>query len=107
MVTIGMNYSVIPGKDDEFTTVFAKVMTIMEEVQGHEQTHLFRDVFNEHNYLVVSEWSDQDAFNAFIASERFKNVADWGKENVLAGRPTHEVYGGSAPQTGGCPAGAH
>jgi hypothetical protein len=36
----------------------------------------------------------------FIESDRFKNVATWGKENVLRTRPKHEVYGGSAPSDG-------
>ncbi|MHC4974983.1 MAG: antibiotic biosynthesis monooxygenase family protein [Planctomycetota bacterium] len=105
MVTIGMNYKLIPGKDEEFVSVFTKVMGIMEEIDGHKETHLFRDVHNEHDYLVVSEWTDKGAFDGFIASDRFKNVASWGKENVLRERPSHEVYGGDepAPAGGGCP----
>jgi heme-degrading monooxygenase HmoA len=104
MITIGMNYKVIPGKDEEFTSVFTKVMGIMDGIDGHDTTHLFRDVHDEHSYLVVSEWSSQDAFDAFIASDRFKNVADWGKANILAGRPTHEVYGKDSAPPSGCPA---
>ncbi len=77
MVTIGMNYKVVPGKDEEFVSVFTKVMGIMEEIDGHTRTHLFRDVHNEHDYLVLSEWADKGAFDDFIASERFKNVVTW------------------------------
>jgi heme-degrading monooxygenase HmoA len=115
MVTIGMNYKLIPGKDEEFVSVFTKVMGIMEDIEGHGETHLFRDVHSEHDYLVVSEWTVKSAFDAFIASERFKNVVTWGKENVLRERPKHEVYGDAssgtsdngAPGNGapsGCPA---
>ena len=96
MITVGMDYKVIPGKDAEFTAVFAKVLDIMADAPGHTSTHLYRDVFSEHDYLVVSEWSDDDAFRGFIASDRFRNVANWGKENVLRARPTHEVYGMAA-----------
>ncbi len=53
MITVGMNYKIIPGKDDEFTSVFAKVMQIMKDMPGHGETHLFRDVYSEHDYLVV------------------------------------------------------
>ena len=105
MITVGMNYKVVPGKDEEFTSVFAKVLTIMGEMTGHGETHLYRDVFSEHDYLIVSEWSDESAFDAFIASERFKNVADWGKSNVLMGRPKHEIYGGGQTDAASCPAG--
>lgn len=104
MITIGMNYRVIPGKDEEFTSVFTKVMGIMEGIEGHGKTHLFRDVHDQHCYLVVSEWSKQEAFDAFIASDRFKNVVDWGKANILAARPRHEVYGSESTPPGGCPA---
>lgn len=97
MITVGMDYKIVPGKDEQFTSVFAKVLEIMADMPGHTRTHLYRDVFAEHDYLVVSEWSDEDAFRAFIASDRFRNVADWGKENVLRDRPKHEIYGGEAP----------
>lgn len=108
MITVGMDYKIVPGKDVEFIAVFKKVIGIMADMPGHSVTHLYRDVENEHDYLIVSEWSDEAAFNAFIASDRFRNVANWGKENVLRARPKHEVYG-SAPkaQAAGCPASAH
>lgn len=107
MITIGMNYKIIPGKDEEFTTTFAKVMQIMADIDGHSETHLYRDAFSEHEYLVVSDWASKDAFDGFIASERFKNVANWGKENVLASRPTHEIYGGDSLDSQQCPASVH
>ncbi len=109
MITVGMDYKIIPGKDEQFTKVFSKVLEVIQNSPGHTETHLFRDVYSEHDYLVISEWSDEDAFNAFIKSDRFKGVTDWGKENVLRDRPKHEIYG----QTQGgsndakCPAGAH
>ena len=106
MITVGMDYKIIPGKDEQFVAVFEKILGIMADMPGHSATHLYRDVFSEHDYLVVSEWTDEGAFNAFIASDRFKGVTDWGKENVLRTRPKHEIYGGSAP-SGRCPAGAN
>ena len=108
MISVGMNYSVIPGKDDEFTSVFAKVLEIMRKMDGHDKTKLYRDVWGEHDYLIISEWSDKAAFDAFISSERFKGVTDWGKKSILTGRPKHEIYGleasGTAQAPAGCPA---
>ncbi len=106
MITVGMNYKIIPGKDEEFTSVFAKVMQIMNDMPGHDETHLFRDVYSEHDYLVISEWTDEAAFNSFIESDRFKNVVDWGKKEVLASRPKHEIYGSGEATEEKCPAGA-
>lgn len=95
MVTVGMNYQVIPGKDEEFIAVFGKVVELMQQMDGHGETHLYRDVHAEHDYLIVSEWSDEEAFRNFIASDSFRNVADWGKKQILAGRPSHQVYRGA------------
>ncbi len=94
MITVGMNYKIIPGKDEEFVAVFKKVLQIMSEMPGHGESHLYRDVSSEHDYLILSEWSDEDAFDAFVASDRFKNVVAWGRKSVLAARPKHEIYGG-------------
>ncbi len=107
MITVGMNYKIIPGKDEEFTAVFSKVMQIMKGMPGHGETHLFRDVYSEHDYLIISEWTDEAAFNSFIESDRFKNVTDWGKKEVLASRPKHEIYGSGDTTQEKCPAGAH
>ena len=106
MVTIGMNYELIPGKEEEFEKVFKKVMGIMEAMDGHGESHLYKDVWSPRSYLIVLQWTKKAAFDAFIASEQFKNVVDWGKANILTGRPKHEIYGGDEP-TGApeaCPA---
>ena len=109
MITVGMNYKVVTGKDEEFIAVFTKVLQIINDLPGHGETHLYRDVHHKHDYLIISEWSDEAAFNAFIASDRFKKVADWGKRNILTQRPRHEIYGGtrtSQPPGERCPAGS-
>jgi len=104
MVTVGMNYMILAGKEQAFETVFYKVLAVMEEMEGHTHSHLFREVRNPQHYLIVSEWTSQDAFEAFIGSPRFKSVVDWGREQVLSGRPSHQIYGaGRPPASPGCP----
>lgn len=107
MVTIGMNYRVLPGKEETFETAFRKVCTAMRGMDGHTDTHMFRDVNDASHYLIVSQWSRKAAFDAFISSETFRNVADWGREQILSGRPSHEVYGAddTTSAAGGCPSG--
>ncbi len=92
MVTIGMNYEVIPGKEKAFESAFAKVLTVMNGMPGHEKSHLYKDVHKLTSYLIVSEWSQKEAFSKFIQSEQFAQVTNWGKEQILAGRPSHKVY---------------
>lgn len=92
MVTVGMNYQVLPGKEKAFEDVFQAVVGAMTKMPGHSRSHLYRDAFDGRRYLIVSDWNDRAAFDAFIRSEQFRNVANWGKEQILAGRPTHEYY---------------
>ncbi len=87
-----MNYKIIPGKESVFEKAFNNVLNVMKEIEGHTSSFLFRDVNDPQSYLIVSDWSSEDAFNGFIRSEKFRSVADWGKENILMGRPSHTVY---------------
>ena len=92
MVTIGMNYEVIEGKGEIFTNAVAGVIEAMQGMEGHTHTRLFCDVHAPNSYLIVSDWSSEDAFNEFVGSESFRKVTNWGKEQILAGRPSHTVY---------------
>ena len=92
MVTVGMNYKILPGKESAFEDVFKAVVNVMNDTPGHSRSMLYRDVFEPQRYLIVSDWSDRSAFDAFIASDRFRAVANWGKDQVLAERPTHDYY---------------
>ncbi len=92
MVTIGMNYKIIPGKEEIFEDAFKNVMEVMGAMEGHTRSALYKDVNDGHSYLIVSDWNSEEAYNAFINSDKFAGVVDWGKENILAGRPSHPVY---------------
>ena len=92
MVTIGMNYKVIPGKEEVFETAFRNVIHAMRNIAGHSGTKMCRDIDDPQSYVILSDWSDKSAFDSFIASDAFRSVANWGKENILAGRPSHTYY---------------
>jgi len=92
MVTVGMNYKVIPGKEEVFENAFNNVLKVMGEMDGHTRTALYKDINDPQQYLIVSDWNSEDAYNAFLNSDKFAGVVNWGKENILAGRPSHTVY---------------
>ncbi len=96
MVTIGMNYEVLPGKESLFEEKFQAVLESFQEGSGHAVTRLYRDVSDASSYLIHSEWETRDAFITFIRSDAFRAVTDWGKEEILAGRPRHKIYGEEA-----------
>ena len=92
MITVGMNYQVIEGKGQEFEDKFNAVMSALEGADGHTTSALYKDVNEALSYLIVSEWSDEEAFTAFIQSEAFRAVTNWGKEQILSDRPRHKIY---------------
>lgn len=97
MVTIGMNYFVHPGKEQVFENAFRSVQRALEQAEGHEASTLYRAVDGEEatEYLIVSRWTSEEAFRAFLASDEFKKVTSWGLKHILAGPPRHTTYGSS------------
>jgi heme-degrading monooxygenase HmoA len=93
MITVGMNYEVLEGKEPAFEKKFALVVEAMQTMPGHVSTQLYKAVSNPRSYLVVSEWETRAAFDSFISSDAFRRTTKWGAEVVLASRPRHQVYG--------------
>jgi heme-degrading monooxygenase HmoA len=92
MVTVGMNYHVLPGKQQDFQDKFAGVIDALKAAPGHTNSTLWKDVADDASYLITSEWNDESAFNEFIRSDAFRAVTNWGKEQILSGRPQHKIY---------------
>jgi heme-degrading monooxygenase HmoA len=92
MITVGMNYHVIPGKQTDFENKFDAVLGALRGAAGHTDSKLFKDVHDDCSYLIISEWSDDQAFQSFIQSQAFREVTNWGKEQILSDRPRHKIY---------------
>ncbi|MGD8377400.1 MAG: antibiotic biosynthesis monooxygenase [Acidobacteriota bacterium] len=92
LATMGMFYDVLPGRETEFEEKFARVVQAMREQDGHRDTVLYRRVDRPGSYAILSEWDSPAAFQAFIGSDTFRAVTDWGKAGILAGRPRHRVF---------------
>jgi heme-degrading monooxygenase HmoA len=93
VVTIGMNYFVRAGKEKIFEDACARVVEVMQETSGHDRSEVYRKIGEGSPiYLVVSRWTSEDAFRAFVASDAFKKVTNWGALNILDGPPRHTTY---------------
>jgi heme-degrading monooxygenase HmoA len=92
MITVGMNYHVIEGKQQDFEDKFAGVIDALKAADGHVTSTLWKDVSDNASYLITSEWSEEQAFTDFIRSDAFRAVTNWGKEQILSGRPQHKIY---------------
>ena len=92
MITVGMNYHVLPGKQRDFEEKFQAVIGALKAAAGHTASTLWKDVSDDASYLITSEWSEEQAFLDFIHSQEFREVTSWGKEQILSGRPQHKIY---------------
>ena len=69
MITIGMNYYVIPGKEEPFEAACAKVIDTMGGIEGHDTSEIYRQLGDKDPvYLILSRWSNETAFDEFVAS---------------------------------------
>lgn len=95
MAFVYMTYPVNEGKEAAFETAFARILDVMKSAAGHKESHLFRRISSPGEYLIVSEWNDQPAFETFVNSEKFKaGTSDWGKDSIVSGQPTHHFVAG-------------
>jgi len=92
MITVGMNYHVIEGKERDFEEKFAGINKALEAAAGHTHSTLWKDVSDAQSFMITSEWSNEQAFKDFISSDAFRAVTSWGSEQILSGRPKHKVY---------------
>ena len=92
MITVGMNYHVIDGKQQAFEDKFAAVIDALKAAKGHSASTLWKDVSDNASYLITSEWSEEQALLDFIHSQAFRDVTNWGKTQILSGRPQHKIY---------------
>ena len=92
MTTIGMNYEVIPGKEEEFERGFLSVIEVLKTLPGHVESHLYEDVANVGSYVILSKWQRKEDFDAFLKSDAFKKAVAWGRAEILRSRPRHQVY---------------
>lgn len=92
MITVGMNYHVIQGREQDFEHKFAAVIDTLRAAEGHTGSTLWKDVHDHSSYLIISEWSDEQAFTDFVHSDIFRKVTNWGKEQILSSRPRHKIY---------------
>ena len=62
MITVGMNYHVVEGREQDFEEKFAAVIGALNAAEGHTTSTLWKDVDDGASYLITSEWSDEEAF---------------------------------------------
>jgi heme-degrading monooxygenase HmoA len=98
MTTIGMQYDVKPGKEEEFEKGFLGTLELLKTLPGHVESHLYEDVASPGSYVILSRWESKEQYAAFLKSDAFKQAVAWGKAEILRSRPQHRVYQDDQPK---------
>ena len=110
MTVIKINAITVPdGSGDELARRFAARAGAVDDQPGFEGFELLKPTDDRNTWLVVTRWSDEDAFQAWVSSPGFAHGHRGADKPTESGAPvsvsselwSYEVAGGS---TGG---GAH
>ncbi len=91
MLTVGLYYDVVQGKEKDFEDYFNLVVAEIKKKDGFVSALLYKRVDKPDSYLIYSEWRDRESFEAFIKSREFSGAKSGGSD-ILAGRPSHKIY---------------
>ncbi|MCL4316863.1 MAG: antibiotic biosynthesis monooxygenase [Candidatus Thermoplasmatota archaeon] len=91
MLTVGLYYDVVPGKENDFESYFNLVVAEIKKKKGFVSALLYKRVDKPGSYLIYSEWKDRESFEEFIKSRDFSSAKEGGSD-MLAGRPSHKIY---------------
>ena len=71
MVTIGMNYKVLPGIEEVFEKACTGVIEAMNGIDGHEKSFLYKDVNDIYspcsNIIVYRQCEKDDLLRYFLS----------------------------------------
>ncbi len=92
MINIGLYYTVKPGFEREFESRFNEaVLAIKNSGFGCIDARLYKDVEKQNEYLLYTEWKDNDGFRNFIKSEAYRKTVEAGR-SIIEGVPRHRMF---------------
>jgi heme-degrading monooxygenase HmoA len=91
MLTVGLYYDVVPGKENIFENMFGSVIDTIKTMEGYVSAILYRRVDKPNSYLIYSEWQNMESFEKFVSSREFSEVKSEGPQ-LLVSRPYHRIY---------------
>lgn len=74
MITL-VNQFEVRGPADQFEAVFGEVSDFMSAQPGFRSNRLLRSGTDEHRYVNIAEWDDEQSLRAALAHEGWKAVA--------------------------------
>ncbi len=86
--TMGMFYTVKPEHRGDFVDTFDQVGAMLDDMEGHRETHLFTRVDDDCDMFIASRWDAKADAMGFFGSEAFRETVQWGRD-VLQRRPRH------------------
>jgi len=92
MITVSTTYRVIPERAERFEELFARLQNVLNHLEGHYGTRLYRDVESPELYMAISDWLDEHSYEKGMDAKPFRECIDWAAEGVLDGRIQFRIF---------------
>ncbi len=89
--------NVPPEQHDAMAERFAKRAGLVEQAEGFERLSLLRPADGRDVWLVVTQWRDEDAFQAWLSSSAFGQQHD-GRQGQASPATGNEIWSFSVAQ---------
>jgi heme-degrading monooxygenase HmoA len=97
MINVGFYYSVLEGHEHDFENRFLQVVRMLKAGEsGIRDAKLYRELGQNGEYMIFTEWDSVDHFRKFTESMAFRNTTEEGKK-ILKSHPRHIVLRAESP----------
>lgn len=92
MINIGLYYKVKDGHGAEFENYFTNVIALLKGADfGFCSGKLYKEVGDMGEYMLYTEWENNESFGRFMQSKEFSDTVEFGK-TIIEGKPRHRIF---------------
>ncbi|GAA4838296.1 putative quinol monooxygenase [Paenibacillus vulneris] len=84
MIIVHAAMKVNPAKEEEFLKEIQSLITASRQESGNLSYHLYKDTEEEHSFIMIEIWKDQEAVMHHNASEHFTSFVGTAKQYLTS-----------------------
>ena len=94
MITVVVSLPIRPDQRDRFATEVVPLILNSPEPEGNLSLECFESLGAAHSFLLLEQWSSQEALDTWLRSDRFQGVTGTYRD-LLAGPPAVAQFAGT------------
>ena len=94
MITVVVSLPIRPDQRDRFATEVVPLILTSPKPEGNLSVKCFQSSEQRDGFLLLEQWSSQEALDAWLRSDRFQ-AATGTYRNLLTGPPTAAQFAGT------------